>query len=660
MTSRHIFNFLLIIILTSGLSAQISLPNIFRDSMVIQREKPLELWGWAGAKEKITVDFDKQSFKIKADDKGAWSVSLPAKPAGGPYTLTIKGKKQQLILKDILFGDVFLCIGQSNMVHYFGVHEVTYAEEMKNADNPRLRQILIPTATSLAGAEKQLPQNISWKTTNPQDIDKFSVVAYYFGKGIQEAQNIPIGLINASVGGTPIEAWTPESGFVGDEKQMETITQNKDTAYVNSVNNPQPQANGGRGNSLAPYRPTDKGEEEKWYLPDNQSQHWRNINIPGFWEDQGLKDLNGTVWYRKVIDIPASFANNKIRIHLGRIVDANDVYVNGTKVGATGYMYPQRRYWVETGIIKPGKNLFVIKVTNNNGKGGFVPDKPYYLESGSDKIELSGTWQYKVGQVFEPFRPQGGAGGGGLGGGFPRRIVAQNQPAALYNAMVAPFTSMSIKGIIWYQGESNAGKAAEYEALQKNQITALRTAFKDPNLRFIFAQLPGFGDYNYVPSESGWARLRESQLSASKMANTGMAVTIDLGEWNDIHPENKKDVGDRMALVGRKLIYNEQIPYSGPIYKSFTIENDKIIIEFDHGNGLKTNDKEEVGDLAIAGEDKHFVWANAKIEGNKLVVSSPRVAKPLFVRYAWSDTPINPNLINGDGLLASPFRTDKD
>lgn len=634
------------------LQAQLSLPNIFCDSMIVQRDQEFHLWGMSTPKEKITVSIGKQALKTKADDKGNWSVIIPPMPAGGPFQIDIKGKKQSMQLREILFGDVFLCIGQSNMVHYFGVHEVTYADEIEKANNPKIRQILVPTMTNMEAAQKDLPEKIGWKYANPEDINKFSVVAYYFGKEIQKAQGVPIGLINASVGGTPIEAWTPESGFASNEKLMEIIQQNKDTAYVNSVNNARPQGN---GNATPPYRPTDKGEEEKWYLPGNTSQHWRPINIPGFWEDQGLKDLNGSVWYKKEIDIPAGFASQRVRIHLGRIVDANEVYVNGTKVGTTTYMYPQRRYWVEPGILKPGKNLFVIKVTNNNGKGGFVPDKPYYLEAGDQTVDLKGTWYYKVGMVSEPFRP-----GGGQGGGFPRRIVAQNQPTALYNAMAAPFTAFKIKGIIWYQGESNAGKPAEYEELQKNQITALRKAFGNENLPFLMAQLPGFGDYNYLPSESGWARLRESQAMAAKMPNAGMAVTIDLGEWNDIHPENKKEVGERLALAGRKIIYGEDIPYSGPIYKSHVIEGDKIIISFDHANGLKTVDGEQVGDLAIAGEDKQFVWANSKIEGGKLIVSSPRVSSPKYVRYAWADTPINPNLANGSGLLASPFRTDSD
>jgi sialate O-acetylesterase len=304
---------------------------------------------------------------------------------------------------------------------------------------------------------------------------------------------------------------------------------------------------------------------------------------------------------------------------------------------------------VAADLLKAGKNIFIVKVSNTNGKGGFVPDKPYCIFSGKDTIDLKGTWHYKVGEVYTP-RSGGFAGGG---------ISAQNQPSALYNAMVAPIINYAIKGILWYQGESNAGRPEEYAKLQPAQIIDWRNKWKQGDLPFIYAQLPGFMDYNYLPSESQWARLRESQMKALSVPNTAMTVNIDLGEWNDIHPDNKKDVGERMALAALKLTYNENIVYSGPLYQSATIDGNKITISFTHtGTGLITNDGEELSEFAIAGADKKFVWAKAKINGDKVVVWNDDVPNPKYVRYAWADNPVNPNLYNKKGLPASPFRTD--
>ena len=377
---------------------------------------------------------------------------------------------------------------------------------------------------------------------------------------------------------------------------------------------------------------------------------WHTMNIPGYWEDQGIKDLNGVVWYRKEIDVPASMIGAPARVFLGRIVDADVLYINGKQVGNTTYMYPQRRYNVPADLLKTGKNIFVIKVTNTNGKGGFVSDKPYYLFAGKDTIDLKGYWQYKVGEVYEP--RSGGFGDGG--------ISAQNQPTALYNAMVAPLINYAIKGFLWYQGEANTGRAEEYAKLQPAMIADWRNLWKQPYAPFLYVQLPGFMDMNYRPSESQWAALRESQMKSLSVPNTGMAIAIDLGEWNDIHPDRKKEVGERLALAAEKIAYGENIIYSGPIYQSSTIDGNKITITFSNvGSGLISNDGEELSEFAIAGADKKFVWAKAKIEADKIIVWNDDVAIPMYVRYAWADNPVNPNLFNKEGLPVSPFRTDK-
>jgi sialate O-acetylesterase len=631
----------LIIPSTKGF-CQIRLPQIIRDSMILQRDTKLNIWGWASPKEKVTITFLGKRYSTITSAEGKWKVVLPAVSAGGPYNMNISGRNK-IVLRDILIGDVWFCSGQSNMVHQMNIHDVTYAKDIADANYHEIRQLWIPTRTSLKGPNEDLP-GVMWKSAVSEDVRPFSAVAFFFARKIYEKYHVPIGIINASVGGTPIEAWTSEEGFREFPSVLKNIGQNKDTAYINGFKR-RASATG----LNKPNRPLqDKGltGPTPWYSPDFIPKRWRNINIPGYWEDQGIKDLNGVVWYRKNIDLKASLEGKPAKVFLGRIVDADVLYINGKLVGQTTYQYPQRRYSVPAGLLKAGKNVIVIKVTNFIGKGGFVPDKPYYMVAGGDTIDLKGYWQYKVGSVFLP------------GIASPAGINAQNQPTALYNAMVAPLINYSIKGILWYQGESNESKPKEYAELLMGLIRDWRNKFNDPDLPFIYAQLPNFMEVNYLPSESNWALIRESQLKALSVPNTAMTVNIDLGEWNDIHPDNKKDVGERMALAAQRIAYKDSVVYSGPLYKDYTIEGNKIIISFSHvGSGLITNDGDAPSEFAIAGDDKKFVWANAKIEDNKVMVWNDDIPAPKFVRYAWADNPDNPNLYNKEGLPASPFRT---
>ncbi|HRX93703.1 MAG TPA: sialate O-acetylesterase [Chitinophagaceae bacterium] len=647
MKRKVIFSLIILLtIATKQNMAQVRLPQIIKDSMILQRDANVNIWGWASPGEKVTITFNKKRFKTKTSSDGTWKVTLPSTKAGGPYMIQISGKNK-ITLSNILFGDVWFCSGQSNMVHQMNIHDVRYAKDIAEANYSEIRQFWIPTLTSMEGPKEDISSG-SWKAAVGDEVRPFSAVAYFFARKIYEKYKIPIGIINASVGGTPIEAWTSEEGLKDFSQVIKTIERNRDTAFLNGL-----RRNAANGNSNRTRRePQDKGLTGPlpWYNVNYIPKGWKNIAIPGYWEDQGVKDLNGVVWYRKEIDIPASMTGKSARIFLGRIVDADILYINGKQVGNTTYMYPQRRYSIPADLLKPGKNILVVKVTNNFGKGGFVPDKPYCLFAGKDTIDLTGYWQYKVGEVFVP--RTGGFGGFG--------INAQNQPTALYNAMVAPFINYSIRGFLWYQGESNAGKPEEYTALQIAQINDWRNKWQNESLPFYYVQLPGFMDYNYLPVESNWAAFRESQLKASSVPNTGMAVAIDLGEWNDIHPDNKKGVGDRLALLALKHTYGEDLVASGPLFESAKIESNKIILSFTHtGSGLITIDGEDPEEFAIAGADKKFVWAKTKIEGDKIIVWNEEITKPLYVRYAWADNPVNPNLYNKEGLPASPFRTDK-
>jgi sialate O-acetylesterase len=624
--------------------AEITLPKTISDGMVLQRDRQLKIWGFASSKERIQVAFRGRSWKTTADGAGGWAVWLPPMSAGGPFTMEIKGTNS-LIIKDILIGDVWLCSGQSNMVHYLDLHKERYDREIAAANYPEIRQFLVPTSTNLSTPLSDVAGG-SWKAATPDNVLRFSVIAYFFAKAIYDKYQVPIGIINASVGGTPIEAWTSESGFQKFPDILDVIDKNRDTAYVNNVNRRARL----HAEAVARNRSADLGMDEpvRWYDTSYSAREWRTINIPGYWEDQGVRDLDGVVWYKREIDLPSGCAGLPAKIAMGRIVDADILYVNGRQIGQTTYQYPQRRYEVPDGVLRDGRNVLVIRVINTSGKGGFVPDKPYTLTVAGKSYDLKGYWQYKVGAVYEREDRV-------------ESIPLQSQPTALYNAMIAPLTDFALRGFVWYQGESNAGRPGNYEELMRALITDWRLQWKQPEAPFLYVQLPNYMDVNYSPGDSQWALMREAQLNVLDVPHTAMVVAIDLGEWNDIHPGNKKPIGDRLALAARAIAYGERdVVYSGPVYRSHEVEGNRIWINFTGvGTGLISIDGASLTQFEVAGADKKFVWAKAKIEDNKVVVWSDLVSTPMYVRYAWADNPAGANLYNKEGLPATPFRTDQ-
>jgi sialate O-acetylesterase len=611
------------LLLSFAAFSDVKLPSLVSNGMVLQRDIPVKIWGWASPGEKVNVTFKGKKIRAVGDSKGNWACTLPATPAGGPYEITINEKS----VKDVLFGDVWLCAGQSNMVINMERVKEKYSADIASANNPQIRNFFIPPTMSKVEVRTDLPAS-SWLLVNPENVLQMGAVSYFFARDLYAQYHVPIGIINSSVGGTPIESWISEAGL----KEFPAYV--KDTSRL----------------SLPPViskKSTDRGLTEKWASPSYSPKGWKRFSIPGYWEDQGLRDLNGVVWFRREIDIPASLAGQPAKLFMGRIVDADQVFVNGEQVGNITYQYPPRRYNVKNGLLHAGKNLIVIRVTNTAGKGGFVPDKPYEILIGDQQFNLQGDWDYKVGEVFPPVEEK------------PAPSIFS--PTALYNALIAPFITYSLKGIVWYQGESNVGKPEVYQQLLPALAKDWRTKFNQPELPFLYVQLPGFQDRTMLPAESNMAVLRDGQLKSLSIPRSGMAVTLDLGEWNDIHPLTKKPIGERLALAARKMAYGENIVSSGPIYESNQIEGNRIRIRFrETGSGLSINktDEDELTYFAIAGKDKKFVWAKAIIERNTVVVWSDEVAEPVYVRYAWADNPEGANLINAEGLPASPFRTD--
>ncbi len=644
----------LLTIAIGPLSAEVRLPSIVSDGMILQRDENLKIWGWADAGEKITIEFRGKTYKTKTGDEGKWELALKPMATGGPYDMKIKGNNE-ITVKNILLGDVWICSGQSNMTHYLGRHAERYAKEIAEGENSEIRQFYVPTKAVLSGSLEDFP-GLKWEEATPETLLDFTVIGYFFAKMLYDKYKVPMGIINTCVGGTPIEAWTSKEGFKEFPDIMKRVSQIRDTAYVNDINRKLQEARrSGRNSELR--QEDDKGlkGEVNWYDPDYRPLNWKRINIPGYWEDQGVRNFDGVMWYRRVVNVPEQMTGKEALVKLGRIVDADELYINGQLVGNTTYQYPQREYKISADILKPGNNLFVVRITNNGGKGGFVPDKPYFLLAGGDTIDLKGDWYYKVGKVASR--------GNYFRGGGPRvrPINAQNEPTALYNAMIAPFTNFAVRGFLWYQGESNAGNPEAYRKLLPNIIDDWRSQWGLGDLTFLIAQLPNYMDVNYSPEESNWAMMREVQLeTALNKVNTGVGINIELGEWNDIHPGNKKPVGERLALAAMRISYGEKdIVTSGPIYKSYRKDGAKIILSFNHiGSGLISNNGEELSHFAIAGEDKRFVWAKAEIMDNEVVVWNDEITEPKYIRYAWADNPDFANLYNKEGLPASPFRIE--
>ena len=637
--------FLLLLIFFSGYTVgQVRLPRLVSDNMVLQRDQPITIWGWAAPKEKVTVTLKNKSRSVVTGADGKWTIQLPAQPAGTGLEMLIKGKNQ-IRIRNIAFGDVWLCNGQSNMVINMERVKERFPDDIASASYPDIRNFFIQTITDLNAPQVDFP-NGEWKMANSKDVLSFGAVAYFFARDLHDQYKVPIGIINSSVGGTPIEAWISEEGYKDFADIQKVISKNKDTAYV--------QARKQSTLNNAPKQPksTDLGQSEHWESEAYQPKGWRNFNIPGYWEDQGLKDLNGVVWFRREFEVPESWIGKPVKLFMGRIVDADQMFVNGKSIGNVTYQYPPRRYEIPAGLLKAGKNTFAIRVTNTAEKGGFVPDKPYFMTANDQQIDLKGTWQYKVGQVFPTMKIAD-----------PNNIpfVAQNQPASLYNAMIAPVLPMKLKGFLWYQGESNVDEPDAYNVLLPALINDRRRLWNDENLPFLLVQLPNFQDIDFTPAESNMALLREAQNQALTLKNTAVTVTLDLGEWNDIHPLNKKDIGKRLALSARNLAYGEKnVIHSGPTLKSQSIEGDKILLTFDNvADGIKSMDGEALRWFSMADDDQKFVWANAKIVGkDQIELSSESVKTPKYMRYAWQDNPEGINFYNSANLPASPFRTD--
>jgi len=600
-------------------SAKICLPKLINDKMILQRDTELKIWGWADKGEKITLRFKGQYYDTETDDTGKWSVLLPPQKAGGPFIMEIN----EIVIRDILIGDVWLCSGQSNMETPIA-RLVDMFPEIDVSNNHMIRYYKVPTQESVESPQNSIAGNAQWHSAISSDVMNWTALAYFFAQEAYAHTNIPQGMLVSSLGGSAIESWISQEHLQEFPRLLLDKVALEDKRLAE----------------------TDKGSG-KWSSKDLDDSEWQTIEMPGRWRESGL-NTKGIIWYRKDFNVLPSMQGKHAKLYMGTMVNSDSVFINGHFIGSTSYEYPPRKYDIPAGVLIEGKNNITVKLTANSGNGGFVEDKPYKIVGEDAIIDLTGIWKYKVGKDLQESEQ------------FAERLNnLKKVGSGLYNGMIYPIRDYKVTGAIWYQGESNTGRPKEYTTLLNSLIADWRGLWSMPEMPFLLVQLPNLGKKPEKPSESGWAGVREAQLKTSlSVPHTALAVTYDIGEWNDIHPLNKKDVAHRLFLGARKMVYGEKIVSSGPIYKEMKIEGDKIILTFTGTEKGLASKSGSLRHFAIAGDDKNFVWADAVIKGNKVIVSNPDIPNPVAVRYAWSNNPQEANLINKEGLLASPFRTD--
>ncbi len=659
--------------------AEVKLPALFSDNMVLQRDKPVPVWGWADPGATVTVEFGGEKATARADETGRWMVRLKAGPAnrtGQTLAVTCSSGGTR-VFHNVLVGDVWLCSGQSNMDYELAGgrrgQRGLLAEFDATADYPAIRHFAVPENSAV------LPQDDmqgagGWQVCTPETAKAFSAVGYFFGRMIHERTEVPIGLITAAVGGTRIESWTRAEELAGVEGCKPLVDMVLERARLVKAGT----------FSLADamdawFEKTDPGSNATpaWKDPALDDSEWKTMPVPSRWftdKIEGMEDFIGVVWFRRTVDIPAGFAGKDLVVSLGMLDDRDTTFFNGEKIGA-GMLYNDPRIYTVPGQrVTEGRSVIAIRLWNGWGEGGVwgnATDFGVYPEGGQDEaVPLAGEWRYKTslshGKDFTDLNVPVNM------GVRPR----ENLVTGLYNGMIAPLVPFALRGAIWYQGESNGDEGGSYTRKMRALIEGWRNAWGQGAFPFYYVQLANYQEPNTNPEGGdGWARFRMAQLEAMAIESTGMAVAIDLadeGNPNDVHPENKKDVGERLALWALANQYGEDLTCSGPLYKSMDVRGTEAIIRFDYvGKGLMVGEKRgsepvrEVKDgtlqrFAISGEDGQWHWADARIEGATVVVSSPEVARPVAVRYAYSMNPSGCNLYNKDGLPASPFTTDDD
>lgn len=618
-------------------NANVRMPLLFSDGMVLQRNKPIPVWGWADANEKVEVRFNKQTKTITADKNGKWMVKLDSEKAGGPFELIIIGKNK-IVITNVLVGEVWICSGQSNME--FQVYKTMNAKaEIEDSNYPMIRHFGV--AQDLSGSPKEDLKAGKWAVSNKENVGDFTAVGYFFAKKLYAELKIPIGIINTSWGGTCVETWMSREAFEKSDDFKDMIAEIPQM-YIDAVFETYKKSVLDNLKKVQGFEVTIANESQFSAL-NFQDANWPEIKVPSLWENQQIGNIDGVVWMRKTIVLTAEQAQKEVVLHLSKVDDEDITYVNGIEVGTNKIWDTKRIYKIPAGVLKGGTNVIAVRIADYTGGGGIYGDPAdLRIDFKDSSLSLEGLWKFNVVQVKIAISPN-------------------SYPSLLYNAMVNPLIPYAFQGVLWYQGEANVGRAKQYKIAFPLMITDWRTKWNQGNFPFYFVQLSSYNEFNGNSNTgSKWAELREAQTQTLQLPNTGMAVTTDIGNAKDIHPANKQDVGKRLAAIALNNVYGKKQVFSGPMYKSMEIKGNQIILTFGNiGSGLTASDSNGIlRGFEIAGTDKVFYLAKAIIKNNKVIVSNENVPNPVAVHYGWADDASDANLFNKENFSASPFRTD--
>ncbi len=646
----------------SGLAAppagSLKLPALLGDHAMLQRGMAAPVWGWAAPGARVTVRLAGQSASATTGADGIWRLRLKPLAAGGPHEMRVTSGDEALTVRDVMVGEVWVASGQSNMVWPVSQSR-NGAAETQAAGDPQMRLFAVPR-TAAPGPQPDCGG--SWAACTPSTVGNFSAVAYFFGRELRRRLGVPVGLIQADVGGTPAESWVLPDWLKGDMDYRDLLAKTPpagpdaplgQAAYEKTMNDwyigVMMKDPGNRGFAAGLAGATPPGE-------------WQTMPLPGAWEANTPRmDIDGAVWYRRPVDIPAAWAGKELVLHLGPIADRDVTYFNGQEVGASGGPYPDasivREYRVPASLVQAGSAVIAVRVFNMIAAGGFTgrPDDLWLAPAGdkASAVPLAGPWRFRIEHSRDaasvpPMPPP------------PTDAWTAWSTGGLYHGMVAPLTTHAIRGVIWYQGESNVGRPAQYRKLFPLLIRGWREAWGQGGFPFLFVQLANFQPLVKEPGESDWAELREAQTAALRLPATGMAVAIDVGEAADIHPKNKQDVGLRLALVASRKVYGDRkVAAAGPSYHSMAVRDGAVTLRFsDALGGLAAQGGGPIKGFAVAGADRKFHWAPAEASGDSVTLRCAQVPEPVAVRYGWAENP-GCNLANAAGLPAPPFRTDR-
>lgn len=619
---------MLVVLFCPLASADIRLPKLISDGMVLQRDTVIPLWGWAENGEEVSVYLNGSLLGRVQPVAGAWQFKLPAQTAGCGQQLTLVGHNR-LELKDICFGDLWVASGQSNMEMPMARLAEAYPADLQQANYPQIRQFTVPQEYNFDAPQYDVSSGY-WQAASPDSIHEFSALAFYFARDLYQHNGIPIGILNNALGGSPVEAWLSEDALQAFPDALAQAKRFRDPTLRARIT-AEDQAKNARWYGDLQQRDPGLNSDMPWYAPHFDDSQWQSFSVPGFLPEP----FTGVWWLRKTLELSAEQAASADTLRLGSIVDADEVYINGQLVGNTTYQYPPRRYTLPAGVLWAGSNLIAVRITSTNGKTGLMPDKPYWLGTDQLSISLSGSWRMQTAATAEQ---------------LPGDTFIRWQPLGLFNGLTAPLTKLPVKGVIWYQGESNVGRYPQYAERFRALIRDWRKQWQQPELPFLYVQLANYLEKSTEPVDSHWAGLREAQRQVMDEPHTAMVVAIDTGEWNDIHPVDKKTLGQRLALAARAIVLKEKVIYQGPQLQTIKAQGQTLVLTFDQALQLKTDGQS----LAIAGADGQFYWAVVQHNGNQLTLSHPKVTAPTQVRYGWADNP-DAVLYNPAGLPASPF-----